>query len=205
MSIAAILSVQTARKDQENCAICQDPILAGDSYKYWSVGFRGYKQTAHTLCQVPISLRASTETERALALAQEDLDSADPEDALSVSNALLSARDELEILRDLLKERVSVWSGTNLQYSTQYEKTEALIQELEDWLDRANDSLSGLARLVEHEEPDGLDPDDEKVVAAWEEDRERYERAVEEYEMESPEYQDAIDAAMGQVLDLPSA
>jgi hypothetical protein len=53
VSLAKIVTVRRAQKDQGKCETCDTPLPAGVGYKHYSVGFRGFKRRRCLSCPDP--------------------------------------------------------------------------------------------------------------------------------------------------------
>lgn len=74
MSLAKVVHVVRARKDQKPCERCSAALPAGSPYKHYSVGFRGSKRTRCTTCPDPLLSERESSKVSTVYAAQEALD-----------------------------------------------------------------------------------------------------------------------------------
>jgi hypothetical protein len=142
------------------CGRCDAPILPGEQYFYFSVGFRGSKQYRCHRHQPKQSELCGSKMSGAYA-AIEGLETAidEAEDISALVSALESAADDIEQVRDEYQE-----SYDNLPENFQNSEQGETIQSNIDGLEEFSNELRNAQSEVESSESDADDGDKEQVL-----------------------------------------
>lgn len=170
MATARLNTVKSARKPGMKCGVCQTPIEKGMPYVWWKFRFGG--RYIRCMAHKPQAWERESNSKRQdLMRASDALDNARSETtATDAINALTEARDYAESAKDEFDNAVQSWTGTNLEYSENYQNFESAVSELEDFISDVEDAMSELESLDEPDE------------AAFEDDPDGYDDAQAEYE-----------------------
>ena len=146
MGVARVKSVGKARKDQGKCGGCDKPILAGDAYKWWTIGFRSrYKNKRCEACPVPPpSARESNEKIATIMAAEEGFNPSNAacrDDLVSIlEEAAENIRSAGEMWTESAEAMEQGFGHETEQSCEQQEKAEAA----EAWADSIDEAAQNL-------------------------------------------------------------
>lgn len=199
MAICSVHVVKNARKAQGKCERCGTELPAGAGYRWW----KGRYGPRHVRCLRPSCAPALADLEtnplRADALrAEEMLALAQSSgDAESAASHLSGAIDMAQGLIDALDERISGWSGTNLENSYQYEACESTKSTFEDWVSRAEEVQDQL------EEMNALPPEMTDYAGFESPEQSEQDDAQDAYDADTLLYEQALESVWADLDELP--
>jgi hypothetical protein len=137
MSVQKIHTIGKAQKDQGECGKCKKPLLAGEPYIWWTMGFRAKhknKRCTANFCYPAPSERETTKVATVYA-AQESFEASidgmeSPDEIESAVEAVAEAAREVA---EEYREAADLWENGNSQLEELAEHYESQADEMESW------------------------------------------------------------------------